>query len=134
MKPIDPEFFDNILNMMPINGAISTISYESGEEQKEYAKALYVLKAYGYVYLRESTQRIVAQGLTNDGVIFVSQGGFKEKIRRENTSESDAELQRQNWQTTTKTSKQAIRTSWWSILLAVLALFVSLYPLVKELF
>jgi len=92
------------------------------------------LKAYGYVYLKESHQRIIAQGLTDSGLIFVSQGGFKEKLKREATAETDAELQRQNWQTTTKTSKQAIKTSWWSILIAVLALLVSFYPMVKELF
>lgn len=55
-------------------------------------------------------------------------------LKREATAETDAELQRQNRQTTTKTSKQAIQTSWWSILIAVLALLVSLYPMVKELF
>lgn len=130
MKPINVQLFDKILNGMPIDGRMSSLIYDSEEEERDWTEALYVLKAYGYVYLEDSEYSgIQGQGLTDDGIIFVSKGGFSEEKRLQELMDSDNELQRDNWITTTRTSKQAFWVSVFSLLAAFIAIAVSISSL-----
>jgi len=130
MEPINTRLFDEILNGMPIDGRNTSTSYDSEEEKEQWTKALYVLKAYGYVdIIATEYSGIYAQSLTDAGVIFVSQGGFAEEERIRLITESDSVLQRENWITTTRTAKQAFWVSVLSFLAGAVAIVISIYAL-----
>lgn len=83
-------------------GAVDTASLESkGYIQKSFD--------HGKTFIR----------LTNEGMNFVTEGGFKEQLRRNRLEEVDKDLQRKNWKATSK-------TAYWSIVISIAALLVTL--------
>jgi hypothetical protein len=127
MEPINSRLFDQILDTMSIDGSIGMLSYDSEDQEREWTQALYVLKAYGFIYIQDSAYSgIEGQRLTDEGIIFVSKGGFTEQARLETIATGDEDLQRNNWISTTKSANNANTIAWLSLGVSIIAAIIAL--------
>ncbi len=76
------------------------------------------LESKGYIQKSFDHERTLIR-LTNEGMNFITEGGFREQLRRNRLEELDKGLQRKNWKVTTNTAR-------WSIGIAIAALLVAL--------
>ncbi len=119
------DLYDTILRELPKDGAIS--------DPGEYlAVDLQYLKSCGYLELTyTATGSIYVIALTNTGMKFISEGGFKEMDRQKRIDEEDKELQRRSLETSTRTSKEAIRISKISLAIAAVAAIAAVISMIK---
>ncbi|WP_316745132.1 hypothetical protein [Pedobacter antarcticus] len=119
------DLYDTILRELPKDGAIS----DTGEY---HAVDLQYLKSCGYLELTyTATGSIYVIALTNTGMKFISEGGFKEMDRQKRIDEEDKELQRRILETSTRTSKEAIRISKISLAIAAVAAIAAVISMIK---
>lgn len=76
------------------------------------------LESKGYIQKSFDHGRILIR-LTNEGMNFITEGGFREQLRRNRLEEVDKDLQRKNWKSSTGLAK-------WSIVISIAALLIAL--------
>ncbi|RZJ92442.1 MAG: hypothetical protein EOO20_01670 [Chryseobacterium sp.] len=115
------ELYDKILRELPKDGFHQKYN---GED----LIGLRYLQHKGLIDVQDKEAGLIySYGLTPEGMVLISEGGFLELDRIKSQSETDAELQRINWQETTKSSRQAKIFSIISIIIAAGAVAISIF-------
>lgn len=76
------------------------------------------LESKGYIQKSFNHERTFIR-LTNEGMNFITEGGFRERLRRNRLEKVDDDLQRKNWKSSTDLAK-------WSIVISIAALLIAL--------
>jgi len=110
-----PEIYDKILRELPDDATLV--------DAEQYTQThLRYLANSSYIDIVDTEDKgIMLIGITQHGMIFISEGGFTEQARLKAVAEHDLKLQRENWITTTESAKRANLIAWISLVVSIIA-------------